>query len=134
MKTLLVLDDELSLMKLMRHMLKYYTLIEALNAEQALRLFGEHNRQVDLLIADVMLPVSSGIQVALVLRNELPNLPVILTSGFPAKTWSGTDAADLERLGSHSVAVLSKPFQSQALLQAVRTLTEAASSQSAACP
>ena len=67
METLLVLEDESSVMKLVRHMLKQYNLIEAITAEQALHLFNERDRQVDLLLADVTLPTSSGIQVALLL-------------------------------------------------------------------
>ncbi len=131
MKTLLVLEDESSLMKLIRHMLTQYNLIEAPSAEQPLRLFGAHGRQVDLLVADVTLPTSSGIQVALLLRSEVPDLPVILTSGYPVKSWSDTDSSDLERLGSNGVTILSKPFEAKALLNAVRELTETAPSESA---
>lgn len=130
MKTLLVLEDESSLMTLMRHMLKQYYLIEAISAEQALHLFGAHGRQVDLLIADVTLPKSSGIQVALLLRSKVPDLPVILTSGYPVKSWSDRDSADLERLGSNGVTIISKPFHATVLSNAVRELTETAPSES----
>ena len=125
MKTVLVLEDERSLMKLLRHVLKQFSLIEATTAEQALRLFIEHGRQVDLLVADLTLPTSSGIQVALLLRAEIPDLPVILTSGYPVSYWTGRDYTDLQRLGSTSVALLSRPFQAQVLSDAVRKLIEA---------
>jgi CheY-like chemotaxis protein len=116
MKTILVLEDELSLMMLLRHMLKDFSLIEATSAEQALGLFLNRDRQIDLLVADVTLPTSSGIQLALLLRSVVRALPVILMSGYPMSCWSDRDASDLQRLGSTSVAVLSKPFQSQDLL------------------
>jgi two-component system, cell cycle sensor histidine kinase and response regulator CckA len=125
MKTVLVLEDESSLMNLLRHMLKQFSLIEATTAEQALRLFIEHGRQVDLLVADLTLPTSSGIQVALLLRAEIPDLPVILTSGYPMSDWTGRDYTDLQRLGSTSVALLSRPFKAQVLSDAVRKLIEA---------
>ena len=96
MKTLLLLDDEPAVIKLLRHVLKY-ELIEATTAEQALRLFIGRDRQIDLLVADVSLPTSSGIQVALLLRLALPNLPVILASGYPVSAWSDRDFADMER-------------------------------------
>ena len=49
-------------------------------------------------------------------------MPVILTSGYPEANWSPRDSADLERLGSKSVAILQKPFPAQELLTTVRRL------------
>jgi CheY-like chemotaxis protein len=121
-KTLLVLEDEPVLMVLLRHLLKPYGLIEAATAEQALRLFHDYGRRIDLLLADVTLPASSGIKVALLVRSEIPGLPVILTSGYPVSVWSARDAADLERLGSSSVAILQKPFQAEVLRNTVREM------------
>ena len=123
MKTLLLLEDEPSVLKLLRRMLKQYNLVEATSAGQALQLFRERDPQIDLLIADLTLPTSSGILVALELRAEIPDLPVILTSGYPACDWSDEDAAGLERLGSNAVEILQKPFQTPMLLEAVCHLT-----------
>ena len=123
MKTLLVLEDEPPVLKLLWHMLKQYNVIEATTAEQALRLFEENHYQIDLLVADVTLPAGSGVQVALVLRSQIRDLPVVLTSGYPVSDWSARDSADLEELGSKSVAILQKPFLAQELLSAVRKLT-----------
>ena len=122
MKTLLVLEDDSSVMMILRLMLEQYSLIEASTAEQALRLFTDGGRKIDLLVADVTLPTGSGIQVALLLRSEVPDLPVILISGYPVSAWSDRDSADLERLGSRSVAILPRPFQGNALSDAVREL------------
>jgi hypothetical protein len=55
----------------------------------------------------------SGIQAAVYLRSKLPALPVILTSRRPVNDWSNRDWADLERLGSHSLAILPKAFPGQ---------------------
>lgn len=109
-------------MVLLRHMLKQYSLIEAASAEQALRLFNEHGRRIDLLLADVTLPTSSGIQVALLLRSEMPNLPVILTSGYPVGVWADREAADLQRLGSSLVAVIQKPFRGGVIPNTIREM------------
>jgi DNA-binding response OmpR family regulator len=121
-KTLLLLEDEPDLLVLLRHLLKPYSLIEAATAEQALRLFNENGRRIDLLLADVTLPTGSGIQVALLLRSEIPSLPVILTSGYPVSVWDDRDAADLERLGASSVAIIQKPFKGQVLPNTVREM------------
>jgi two-component system cell cycle sensor histidine kinase/response regulator CckA len=122
MKTLLVLEDESAVMTLLRHMLKQYALIEAATAEQALGVLADPGRRIDLLIADVTLPTGSGIQVAQSLRAQIPNLPVILISGYPRSDWSARDFTDLERLGSNSVTILQKPFLSHTLLNAVLRL------------
>lgn len=122
MKTLLVLEDEPVLMMLLRHLLKPYRLIEAATAEQALRLFNENRRRIDLLLADVSLPASSGIQVALLLRSKIPSLPVILTSGYPVSVWASRDAADLEQLGARSVEIIQKPFKAQVLPNTVHEM------------
>ena len=119
MKTILLLDDEPVVMMLLRIILKEYRLIEATTAEQALQLFTDRRRQLDLLLTDLTLPKLSGIQVALVFRSEIPNLPVILTSGYPVSDWSERDSGDLERLGSNSVVIIQKPFHPQALRNAV---------------
>ena len=119
MKTILLLDDEPVVMMLLRIMLKHYRLIEASTAEQALQLFTDRGRQLDLLLADLTLPKISGIQVALVFRSEIPNLPVILMSGFPLSSWTDREYTDLERLGSNSVTILQKPFTPRALSNAV---------------
>ena len=130
-KTILVLEDSPAVMLVLRLMLEQYRLIEASTAEQAMRQFTDHGRKIDLLVADVTLPTSSGIQVALFLRSEVPDLPVILTSGYSVSAWNDRDSADLERLGTSSVAILEKPFQGKALSDAVRDLTGTAPSEAA---
>jgi two-component system, cell cycle sensor histidine kinase and response regulator CckA len=128
-KTILLLEDESTLMNLLRQMLGPYRVIEATTAKQALQLFSNHNRRIDLLIADLTLPDSSGIHAALILRSENPSLPVIVTSGYPVSTWTVRDVLDLERLGP--ATILSKPFRSQELLQAVVELIGAPTSEAA---
>jgi CheY-like chemotaxis protein len=122
MKTVLVLEDEPDVMEFLRAVLKQYTVIEATDAEQALRAFTRIRGRVDLFVSDVTLPKSSGIQVAQILRSEIPDLPVLLTSGYPVSDWTGRDYTDLQRLGTTSMALLSKPFQIGDLLLKVGEL------------
>jgi two-component system cell cycle sensor histidine kinase/response regulator CckA len=120
--TILLLEDEDRLRKLLVRTFRHYNVLEAATAEQALQQFNDHDRKIDLLIADVTLPTSSGIQVALVLRSKFRALPVILTSGYPVHAWTRRDSADLKRLGRTSVTILQKPFPPQALREAVQEL------------
>jgi CheY-like chemotaxis protein len=133
MKTVLVLEDEPSVLKDLRRLLEQYCPIEAATPEEALLRFIDHDCQIDLLVADLRgarrrVPSRSGIEVALLLRSKLPRLPVILTSGCPAVDWNHRDSTDLERLGSRSVGILQKPLQGQLLLNTVHILTGTAPS------
>jgi len=118
MQTVLVLDDEPIVTEFLRRALKDFHLIDATTAEQAIRLFLAHDRKVDLLVADVALPRSSGIQVALLLRSAIPDLPVILTVSI----WNDGTSTELARLGSNSVAIIEKPYRAEALSKIVREL------------
>jgi len=125
MKSILLLEDEPIVMKVLRSILHQYRLLEATSAKQALRLFTDQGHRIDLLIADFTLPISSGIEVAVIIRSELPELPVILTSGYPVGGWIGwsdRDIADLEWLGTKSVVLLQKPFRAQILTNTVLSL------------
>jgi two-component system cell cycle sensor histidine kinase/response regulator CckA len=103
-------------------MLKRYSVVEASTAEEAIGKFADHDIGIELLIADVTLPVSSGVQVALRLRQENPSLPVILTSGYPVSSWSARDASDFHQLQPDSMIVLHKPFNAPSLLNSVSEL------------
>jgi len=67
---ILVLEDEAPVMRLMRHMLRQYSTIEAATREQALRRFRDNGSTIGLLIADVTLPVISGLKVAISSATE----------------------------------------------------------------
>jgi len=75
MKTILVVEDDPFVLSVFRSVLrpKGYAILEATSAEQALRWCGSPQR-IDLIIADVGLPLRSGIQVALELRKSIPDL------------------------------------------------------------
>jgi len=119
--TILILEDEPSVMDLTRMVLTPlgHTILEAKTAEEAFRRFEESDGAIDLLIADVTLPVSSGIRVALELRSLLPYLRIILTSGYPPFMWNEQDTAELSELPSDSVATLQKPWVPEVLRQTV---------------
>jgi CheY-like chemotaxis protein len=123
--TILVLEDELSVLRLMALWLKEYKLLQAATAAQALRLFIDAHRRIAVLVTDVRLAKSSGIQVALLLRSQIPDLPVCLISGYPETEWRDSDADDLDRLGSSSVLILQKPITAKALTNAVQELLAA---------
>jgi DNA-binding response OmpR family regulator len=120
--TILILEDEPCVMGVLRLTLSDYTLIEATNAHEAFQQFVDHGRKVDLLLADVTLPTSSGVHVARLLRAANPKLAVILMSGRPPGMWNDEAADELRRLGAHSVTLLEKPFSPDRLQSTVQGL------------
>jgi len=123
--TILILDDEAAIRMLLRLTLVPlgHVLLEAATAEEALRCFEGLDAGIDLVIADVHLPMGpSGVRVALQLRSLRPCLRIIMTSGFPPSLWDDEDAAEFGEIRSASVVTLLKPFHAADLLQAVYLL------------
>ena len=127
MSTILLVEDEPSILALMSEVLESsgHVLLKASAVEQALQKFEEADASIDLVIADVNLPGTSGIRVALDLRSLLPNLAIVLTSGHTPDMWDVRDVAKLNELPSESVAVLQKPFLPATLLQTVSRFVSA---------
>jgi CheY-like chemotaxis protein len=121
LSTILLVEDEPSILALMSVILEPsgHTLLKATAVEQALQQFDHAATTIDLVIADVNLPGTSGIRIALELRSMLPNLRIVLTSGYPPDLWNQNDFLELNRLPSDSMAVLQKPFLPATLLQVV---------------
>ena len=136
MTTVLVLEDEPAVLKLLRRTLEGYCVVEAATVEEAFLRFIDCDFQIDLLVADLRgarrrAPAKSGIEIALLLRSKLPRLPIILTSDCPVVDWSQREAADLERLGSWSAVILQKPLLAEVVLNAVRVLIHASQTEKA---
>jgi two-component system cell cycle sensor histidine kinase/response regulator CckA len=119
--TILLVEDEPSILTLMAGILEVsgHIVLKATACEEAFQQFEEADASIDLLIADVNLPGTSGIRIALGLRSSLPNLGIILTSGHTPDMWDQDDLAELDEVPSESVAILQKPFLPATLLQTI---------------
>lgn len=113
-ETILVVDDEPSLLTLIAHILEArgYFVLQALSAEQALEVALRFKGRIDMLVTDVMMPGITGKQLSERLKEDHPSLPVLYVSGFTANHLAYTgDAVD---------NLLPKPFHAADLLQRVR--------------
>ncbi len=113
--TVLVVEDEEEVRALARDVLEMngYTVLEALDADDALRIGESHPGAIALLITDVVMPRTSGPDLARQLRARRPTLRVLCMSGYP-------ESDDrLEGAGAWN-GWLQKPFTPDLLMRAVR--------------
>jgi PAS domain S-box-containing protein len=118
-ETLLVVEDERGVRLLIRGILERhgYQVLEASNATQALELFGRPETQVDMIIADVVMPQMSGPEMARLLTESDPELKVLFISGHLGET--------MENQGLIANAeLLTKPFTPDALVDKVRSMLD----------
>ncbi|HET9598744.1 MAG TPA: response regulator [Anaeromyxobacteraceae bacterium] len=108
----LVVDDERDLRENIAELLEMegYAVRKARNGKEALEVAASEHPGIVLL--DLMMPIMSGWEVVTAMRldDELRRIPVIVISAHPAPP--------------EGVTVISKPFQVEHLLQAVRDAVE----------
>lgn len=74
----------------------------------------------DLLISDVVMPLLSGIELAIQVREHCPDCKVLLFSGQAATA----DMLETARANGHNFDLLLKPVHPSDLLAKIRDLTE----------
>lgn len=130
LETVLVVEDELSLRKLTRHVLELngYHVLEAESGKDALEIVRECNKNIDLLLTDIVMPQISGLALAKEILRILPKIRVVYMSGYTGQSVGQNDALD------PGTFFLPKPFTKEALLQKLRAaLDQPISPTSTAC-
>lgn len=119
--TILVVDDEESLVKLATHVLEMrgYRVLSASQGENALRLAADFPERIHVLLTDVkMEPHMSGCVLAQNLRPSRPDMRVVYMSSYPA---SEIVRKEVEH---GNASLLRKPFTPTGLLEKVKTVLE----------
>jgi len=124
MKQVLVLEDDRGVLELLCLILRSsgYLVLAAGTAEEAFQQAARCNAVIDLLIADMVLTVSTGVRVGLKLKQHIPDLKLLIVSGYPEDIWLDRTFTDLNELASDAVAILQKPFRPDILVDRVREL------------
>lgn len=115
--TILAVEDSAEILELMEMALSSSgdTIICSSTAEEALRLWEQHGRSIDLMITDVRLGGSlSGLELAERLVGRRPSLRILAISGL-------FEAEQLSRLRGE-VVLLRKPFSVSELRRSVELL------------
>jgi two-component system cell cycle sensor histidine kinase/response regulator CckA len=80
---LLVEDEEMMVLLLKKTFAKHgYKVLVALDGEQALNLFHQHKQEIDVVLLDIGLPKTAGWDVILKMKEEDPDVKVVVSSGY----------------------------------------------------
>lgn len=115
-ETILLVEDELSLLKLTRTILERlgYKVLSASRPQEALRLSAEHPGDIHLVISDVVLPEATALDMVQQIQQHRPGIRCLFMSGYTA------DIMLQRGLHEPNATFLQKPFTAQILAAKVR--------------
>ncbi|MGA2693556.1 MAG: ATP-binding protein [Opitutaceae bacterium] len=96
-----------------------YRVLEAVDGEDAIRVWREHAGEIDLLFSDMVMPKGiSGLDLGTRFKTERPDLKVVITSGY------SVDLTSERVLSGPGVVFLAKPYFVDGLLKVLRECLE----------
>ena len=115
-ETVLFVDDDNAIRKVCSLALERcgYAVLQAENADAALKVWDEHSHDIDLLVTDMVMPGESGLELVDRLRASKPSLKVLIISGYCAQFFGS--AAGIPKF----FTFVCKPFAFQGLANCVR--------------
>ncbi len=117
-ETILVVEDQVRVRQLVALALRTlgYTVYEAENGRDAIKLWQKLDSEIDLLLTDMVMPEGmTGLELTEQLRAVKPGLKAIISSGYSA------EIAQMSAIDKAGVVYLPKPYEVQVLADAVRT-------------
>jgi two-component system cell cycle sensor histidine kinase/response regulator CckA len=125
-ETILLVEDENEVRRLGLVILQAngYTVLEASNAQEALKIAAAHSGPLHLLVTDVVMPGMSGRQLAEQLLSGRPGLKVLYLSGY------ADEAVSRYGVLIAGMAFMQKPFTPTSLASKVREVLGASISRS----
>ncbi len=114
--TILVVDDETSILELARHVLEPagFVVQTVEDGKTAVQVFARRPEKIRAVLVDLSMPEMGGLEVVQELRKLQPDLPIVLMSGYSEEELAG----QFQREGL--AGCLSKPFRPVQLLDLVQ--------------
>ena len=121
-EVVLLAEDEEGVRMLVNQILvkNGYTVLEAKNGKEALRLAGQYSSPIHVLVTDVVMPEMGGVDLARKLRQTHPETKVLFVSGYPSHSEFRKEAMTGE------VEFLPKPLSPSGLTSKVRAILDSA--------
>ena len=120
-ETILLVEDEPAVRRMGARVLERqgYTVLEATNGEDALRVAEEYSDQtIHLLLTDMVMPQMGGGELVERFRTQYPEVRILVTSGFP------NEGSTLGGASDSGVPFLPKPFTPASLAHEVRRVLD----------
>jgi two-component system, cell cycle sensor histidine kinase and response regulator CckA len=104
--TILVAEDEPAVRGLVRQTLEQlgYTVLEATDGYEALRVIEQHQHELHLLVTDVVMPLMNGHELASRLKSIRPGTKVLYMSGYT------DDVLAFHGIAQREIEFIQKPF------------------------
>jgi len=119
-ETILVTEDNVEVRELTTHVLQEfgYTVIQAVDGEDAVKKFKENKDRIELAILDIIMPKKSGKEASEAIRAIKPGVRVLFTSGYAA------DIITKAGISEEGVHFIQKPSTPNSLLGKVREILD----------
>jgi two-component system, cell cycle sensor histidine kinase and response regulator CckA len=118
--TILLVEDEKNMLDLLEKTLVRhgYQVLAAADGETALNMYRRSKQAIDVVLLDIGLPKVAGGDVLLKIKNENPDVKVIIASGYlEPKLKSEIDRAGVKHF-------LSKPYRPDEVVRTLQSLIE----------
>ncbi|MFT7616752.1 MAG: two-component system cell cycle sensor histidine kinase/response regulator CckA [Planctomycetota bacterium] len=122
-ETVLLVDDDPMVRRYTRRALEVsgFRVLEAANSREAMETIRQEEGQIDILIADLVLPDMHGGKLATAIDEEFGRMPVIFVSGYDNR------AIQHHGLIEQGASLLTKPYTRRSLLTMVEAALEVSS-------
>ena len=117
-KTILIVDDEPVILEMAKDMLNYigYKTISASSANEAVNLYKQGIKDIDLVIVDLLMPKVNGIACFKEIKKINEKVPVIITSGVG----ESNKRKDMLKMGA--AEYLQKPYDVKTFAKVFETI------------
>jgi len=118
--TVLLVEDEAELREIATFMLSElgFEVLEAGNGVEALQLFEQQHAAIRLVLCDLSMPNMDGWELLTALRQQNPDIPIILVSGYDQAQVMESDHPEKPQ------AFLGKPYRLSALDETIRKVLD----------
>ncbi|MDL1957173.1 MAG: ATP-binding protein [Candidatus Desulfofervidus auxilii] len=115
-KGILIVEDEEELVKVFKEFLEElgYKVFQAQDGEEGWLVFVEHEKEINLVVLDIVMPKASGIKLAKKIKVKKPDVKIILMTGY------NHGGLSLEEIGAEEL--VEKPFSVGVIAQKIQKL------------
>ncbi|MBI4690615.1 MAG: response regulator [Nitrospirae bacterium] len=119
-ETILLAEDDIDVREFTKAVLEEfgYTVIKAVNGEDAIIKFKENKDKIHLLLLDIIMPKKNGREVYEEIRKIRPDVKVLFASGYPS------DFIHKKEICEQGLDFISKPTPPQELLKKLRAVLD----------